>query len=81
MGALNYGQASGENGGSASNRRESLKLARCLFTASALPFRAESWLSAGLDQGHVNVGEAKMVTDLVDQHAASRRRCRPDPTI
>ena len=36
----------------------------------ALPFRAESWLSAGLYQGHVGVGEAKMVTDLVDQHVA-----------
>ena len=36
----------------------------------ALPFPEESWLSAGLDQGHVGVGEAEMVANLVDQHVA-----------
>ena len=53
-----------------------------VLKALALPFQltgrppvlspdgAESGLPAGLDQGHVGVGEAKMVTDLVDQHVA-----------
>jgi hypothetical protein len=30
------------------------------------PDGAENGLPAGLDQGHVGVGEAEMVTDLVD---------------
>ena len=34
------------------------------------PDGAESGLLAGLDQGHVGVREAEMVTDLVDQHVA-----------
>ena len=34
------------------------------------PDGAENGLPAGLDQGHVGVREAEMVTDLVDQHVA-----------
>ena len=34
------------------------------------PDGAESGLPAELDQGHVGIGEAEMVTDLVDQHVA-----------